>query len=436
MRPSTCPQPSTPHPALPRMRGGFPPSLGEEKPSPTPVLPPPPVWSPPPLWGRVRVGGSLRWAFALTLLLALLASPSRAQQPPPRVVGYYASWTDHAPRNYHVADLPADRLTHINYAFALIDREGRIVLDDPSGRGLLAGLRDLKAKHPHLKTLVSVGGWGGSQRFSDVALNDASRAKFAASCAAFVAEHGLDGVDIDWEFPVVGGARGNAKRPEDRANFTKLLAALRAALDARAQLDGRPYLLTIAAPAGPPTADHIELKAVADRLDWINLMDYDFAGGWSAVASFHAALADPGGRTMSVEASVRHYLAAGIAPDKLVVGVPFYGKGWVVADARDDGLLQPPAKNPPKGLAPGFDVAYRDIPSKLPGATRHWSEKAKAPYLFDPARKIFFGYDDPESLRLKADYVRAHHLGGLMIWELSQDDAEGSLIRSLAPRRP
>ena len=127
---------------------------------------------------------------------------------------------------------------------------------------------------------------------------------------------------------------------------------------------------------------------------------------------------------------------AGIAPEKLVVGVPFYGRGWVVADARDDGLFQRPAKDPPRGFAPGFEVAYRSIPAKLPGASRQWDAKARSPYLFDPARKVFFGYDDAESLRLKADYVRDHRLGGLMIWELSQDDPKGTLIQALAPRRP
>ncbi len=386
-----------------------------------------------------------RMTSAALVVLALLATtrPAPAQEARrlPRVVGYYASWTASPPRSYRIADIPADRLTHVNYSFALIDAQGKIYVEDPSAsREAFADLRALKAKYPHLKTLISVGGWGGSRRFSDVALSDASRAKFAASCVEFVAANGLDGVDIDWEFPVAGGVRGNAKRPEDKANFTRLLAALRAALGARGKLDGRPYLLTIAAPAVPPLADHIELKAAAGTLDWINLMDYDFAGPWSDVATFHAPLAQaadlPGIRGHDVMSSVRHYLAAGVAPEKLVVGVPFYGKGWVVADSKDDGLLQHPEKNPAKDLSPGFEVAFRDMAAKLPGGSRHWSATAKAPYLFDPARKIFFGYDDPESLRLKADYAREHHLGGLMIWELSQDDPKGTLIRSFAPRRP
>ena len=360
--------------------------------------------------------------------------------PPTRVVGYLADWTVADPNRYRVEDVPADRLTHLNLAFAQITGDGGIAHPSARRGDLFAQLRRLKAEHPHLKTLISVGGWGGSRRFSDVALTDASRAKFAASCVEFITANGFDGVDIDWEFPVIGGAPGSAKRPEDKANFTKLLGSLRAALDARAKIDGRPYLLTIAAPAGPPASNHMELKAIADRLDWINLMDYDFAGPWSDVASFQAPLFAPsdrpGGRGHDVESSVRHYLAAGIVPDKLVVGVPFYGRGWVVADARDDGLFQRPAKNPPRGFAPGAGVAFRDIPTKFPGATRRWDEKAQAPYLVDPARKIFFGFDDAESLRLKAAYVREHHLGGLMIWELSQDDPKGTLIRALAPRRP
>ncbi len=417
-----------------------------------PIPPGLPVgWAPPTIFGHLRdrrrrggVGGGPHRALIPAALLALivtLPAASARGQAPPRVVGYLATWSVGGTR-YREADIPADRLTHINLAFALIGGDGRISFGPPRGdrADAPALLRRLKTKHPHLKTLISVGGWGGSRRFSDIALTDDSRAKFATSCVEFVAANGLDGVDIDWEFPVAGGAPGGARRPEDKANCTRLLAALRSALDARGKADGRPYLLTIAAPAGPPLADHFELKAVADALDWINIMDYDFAGGWSDVASFNAPLASPGDRPgvrgHDVESSVRHYLAAGIAPDKLVVGVPFYGRGWVVADAKDDGLFQRPARNPPRGLSPGFEVAYRDIPAKLPGAVRHWNEKAKSPYLFDPARKIFFGYDDAESLRLKAEYVRAHRLGGLMIWELSQDDSKGTLIQALAPRRP
>ena len=388
--------------------------------------------------------GPISAARALLASIALLAAPTAAPAqdvpPPPRVIGYLADWTLANPSRYRIDDVPADRLTHINLAFAAITPDGGIA--HPAGRrgDVLAGLRELKRKHPHLKTLISVGGWGGSGRFSDVALTDESRAKFAESCVEFVAANGLDGVDVDWEFPVIGGPPGSAKRPEDKVNFTSLLGSLRAALDGRAKVDGHPYLLTIAAPAGPPAANHMELKAIAERLDWINLMDYDFAGSWSDVASFQAPLSAPsdrpGIRGHDVESSVRHYLAAGIAPEKLVVGVPFYGRGWVVADIKDDGLFQRPAKNPPAGLSPGAGVAFRDIPTKFPGATRHWHEKAQAPYLFDPARKVFFGYDDAESLRRKAAYVREHHLGGLMIWELSQDDPKGTLIQALAPRRP
>src|SRR5205823_5679300 len=112
-------------------------------------------------------------------------------------------------------------------------------------------LQKLKQKHPHLKTLISVGGWTLSGPFSDAALTEKSRSKLAKSCVAFMLRYGFDGVDIDWEYPGGGGLPGNKSRVEDRQNFTLLLAELRRQLDEQGKGDKKHYLLTIAAPCGP-----------------------------------------------------------------------------------------------------------------------------------------------------------------------------------------
>src|SRR4051794_40147280 len=159
---------------------------------------PPVEWAPPTVFGRRRwavptlrgpLRRSLGVAIATISALASSAAPptslAQAPPPPPRVVGYLADWTVADSNRYRVADVPADRMTHLNLAFAQITGAGGIA--HPSGRrgDLFAQLRRLKAAHPHLKLLISVGGWGGSKRFSDVALTDASRSKFAASCVEF-----------------------------------------------------------------------------------------------------------------------------------------------------------------------------------------------------------------------------------------------------------
>ncbi|MCH2368164.1 MAG: glycoside hydrolase family 18 protein, partial [Planctomycetes bacterium] len=282
-------------------------------------------------------------SFLLTaiVLFTLSAPGTQAEaQEGRRIVAYYTAWSIYA-RNYFVTDIAAQKLTHINYAFANI-ANGEIALgdrwadiekpypgdswDDPL-RGNFNALLTLKERHPHVKTLISVGGWTWSGRFSDAAVSEDSRRRFAASCVDFMTRYGFDGVDIDWEYPVSGGLASNRTREEDRGNFTLLLAELRRQIDARATRDKRPYLLTIAAPAGSGTYANIEIDRIHPLLDWINLMTYDFNGGWSARTGFNAGLFAasenenklPG---FNAAAALQAYLTAGVPPAKLQMGVP------------------------------------------------------------------------------------------------------------------
>jgi chitinase len=380
-----------------------------------------------------------------------------AARPPPsegwRVVGYFTAWGVYG-RDYHVDELPAAQLTHINYAFANISPSGECVLGDPYAdtertypgdrwddplRGSFRQLQLLKERHPHLRTLISVGGWTWSGRFSDVALTEASRARFATSCADFMERYGFDGIDVDWEYPISGGEPSNVTRPEDRANYTLLLRALRRELDARGAASGRRYLLTIAAPAGPAIIENLEVEALPSILDWINVMSYDFHGAWGTRTGFNAPLraiaGDPNPEPIrsgfNIDAAVRTYLARGVPPSQLVLGVPFYGRSFQNVDATQNGLFQPHG-----GAAEGTwergVVDWKDLRANyLPTWTRHWHAEAQVPWLYDPIRRVMISYDDPESLRIKRDYARGLGLGGVMIWEMSADDAEGSMIAAV-----
>lgn len=363
-----------------------------------------------------------------------------------RIIGYFAAWGVYG-RDYHVPEIPAAKLTHVNYAFLNISADGDCVLGDPYAdvdkfypgdswdagavRGSFHQLQLLKAAQPHLRVLLSVGGWSWSGRFSDVALTAASRARFAASCVDLMEQYGFDGVDIDWEYPGGGGLPGNVSRPEDPANFTLLLEALRAELDAR----GSGYLLTIAAPAAPALIDPLELEAIHPVLDWINVMTYDFHGGWDSVTGFNSPLyAAPGDPTpaLNTDAAVQAYLDGGVPAHKVVVGVPFYGRGWSGVPATSSGLFQPSTGLPPGTWEAGvFD--YHDLAANyVTPATRHFSDEAKVPWLYDPATGVFISYDDAESLGAKTAYIRDHDLGGAMFWELSGDDPASTLLSTLA----
>lgn len=370
--------------------------------------------------------------------------------PPMRVVGYLASWGVRS-KGTSIAKLPARHLTHIFYAFADIAKDGSVTLGNSCtdvgacGKGaalprIAAGnfgeLRKLKARYPHLKLAISVGGWGGSARFSDAALTESARKRFATSALDLFIRRwpGLfDGVDIDWEFPVQGGLKGNVERPEDKQNFTLMLAELRRELDEQGKKDKRHYELTIAASARPSEIANIEIARIVPLLDFINVMTYDYHTGGS-IAHFNAPLypaANDPTPELTVDASMRAFEAGGVPPDKLLVGVPFFAKAYGGVANVNAGLLQPSTSAPKDWRDSDGDWRRLSVTRLTNGRyTRHWEPSAKVPWLYNASTGTWISYDDPESVRAKADYVRGHGLGGLVIWELGGDD--GRLIRAIA----
>ncbi|HEX6361378.1 MAG TPA: glycoside hydrolase family 18 protein [Albitalea sp.] len=361
-----------------------------------------------------------------------LASPAPARQVPPERI-------------------PAARLTHLNVAFATPDAQGALALApstlDGHGPVPFAGLRALKKRHPHLRTLISVGGWAGSAHFSDLALTPQSRARFAESGVAFLRRHGFDGIDIDWEFPVAGGMPSNAHRLEDKRNFTLLLAALRERLDAAGREDRRRYLLTAVVGHTEAYLVNTEIVAVARLVDWLNVMAYDMNGTWAKVAAHLAPLrSDPAMQVPgtsprnNVADLVERYLAAGVPARKLTLGVPFYGYSWKGCPPARHGEYQTCA-GPGRGTWEDGALDYTDIAGELVnrnGFRRHWNAAAQAAFLHNPATREFISYEDPQSLRAKLRLVKARRLGGVMIWELGGDRRQELLAivaRELAPRR-
>lgn len=390
----------------------------------------------------------------------------------PKIVGYYAGWATHHGRDLALID--GSKLTHVVYAFADIGRDLRIALGDPEAdtqklfpgdtddqafHGNFGQLVKLKARYPHLRTSIAVGGWSWSGRFSDVAATAEGRRAFAESCGEFVARYGFDGVDIDWEFPVSGGKPENSRRPEDKQNYTLLMQALREQLDAQAARDGKGYELTFAGSAGAWFLDKIELDRLHPLVDHIHLMTYDLHGPWDKMTGLTAPLySDPrNGPYWSVADAVRLYLSRGVPKEKLVMGVPFYGyryDGVVggVAGNRAVGRAADSARggsearlaaaagtttlvNANTGLYQPFEkgasVSYATIRKERleNGCTRFWHPVAQVPMLYNGS--MFISHEDPESIWHKAAFVREAGLGGAMIWELSLDTPDGELLDSL-----
>lgn len=334
-----------------------------------------------------------------------------------KIIGYYPAWKSYS--GFTPDKLDAAKLTHINYAFANISNENEIKLGypdkDPKNFKML---NDLKEINPNLKILISIGGWNWSGKFSDTASTEASRAAFAESCAEFLVKYGIDGIDLDWEYPVGGGLSTNSKRPQDKQNFTLLLMKIREKLDEQELKDNKQYLLTIAGGASQYYLNNIEPVKIKEYVDFVNIMTYDLHGPWDSFSDFNAPLYNKSGASaqykISVDTSVNSWINAGFSKDKLIVGVPFYGYMYQVNIDSNNGLLQKFSA----GKALSFSTIKKDYVNK-DNFSRYYDSESKVPWVY--GEKTFISYDDEQSMKAKSDYIKGAGLGGAMIWELSQD---------------
>jgi len=313
------------------------------------------------------------------------------------------------------------RLSHINYAFVDI-RDNRAWLhNEATDTTNLRKLSELKKINPDLKILISIGGWSWSKNFSDAVLTDTSTQNFASSAVSIVSKYNLDGIDIDWEYPGMIGD-SNVYRPEDKGHYTILFKDLRQGLDSLADITRMKYYVTTAVGGSQQYIHHTEIDKVQQYTDYINVMSYDYASGSDPISSHHTNLyvSSNDSNQYSAHRSIQAFIAAGVPPDKIVIGIAFYGKGWQMQSTENNGLYSK-AQRPARGG--GFTYLKDSLVNKN-GYRQYWDAKAKAPYLFNAEKKIFISYDDERSVKEKCKYVRRHHLAGAMFWEYNSDKKE------------
>ena len=371
-----------------------------------------------------------------TLLVALVGSlclqaspPVLAQTSPksPVIIGYVTGngWTSR--------QIEVEKLTHINYAFAVPAANGKLAPLTAKDSANLANLTALRARRKDLRILLSIGGWGGCKYFSDVALTEASRTLFANDAVALLKKHHLDGLDIDWEYPAQIGDN-NIFRPQDKQTYTLLLKALRDRLDQQGRQDNRlkinHYLLTSATGGDSAFVSHTELSKAQHYLDFVNIMTYDLYHGNDKVTGHHSPLAqskkEKQGRNSAMSAVAGH-IRAGVPAAKIVLGLPFYGRGWTKVANQDNGLYQPAAG---KHLFISHDELVDKYIGKN-GFTRYWDTDANTPYLWNPDTRTFITYEDEASLAQKMAYVKANHLAGVMFWEYTYDLKHKTLLNAI-----
>lgn len=300
------------------------------------------------------------------------------------ILAYVTSWSEIMPDPAY--------LTHINYAFGHVrDTFDGVRIDNESRlRDIIA----LKKQKPSLKILLSIGGWE-SGHFSEMAADKNYRRAFAKDCKRVVDEFGLDGIDIDWEYPTSDMA-GISASPADTENFTLLIKDIREEI-------GSEKLLTMATAA---TAKYIDFKAIGPYTDYVNIMAYDMG----TPPYHHSGLyRSEFTRHLSVDDAVKAHVKAGVPINKLVMGIPFYGRG------------NEKVKN---------FTNYKHL-SKLSGFERKWDDLAKAPYLTDEAGEYVCGYDDPQSIAIKCEYIINDGMLGAMYWDYNGDDEDGTLRKAV-----
>lgn len=339
------------------------------------------------------------------------------------VVAYVTEWKEGWGTNVELAKTA----THINYAFANIV-DGKVTEGGAKDRGDLQRLRRFKEVNADLQILISIGGWEWSGNFSDAALTKSSRLKFCNSAIGYMLRHQIDGIDIDWEYPGLPG-KGNTHRSEDKENFTSLLKLMRAKLDSVGELNERKYLLTIATAANKEYLDHVEMDQIVEYLDLINVMTYDYTGSWDEVTGHHsnlfASAYNQDTDTPNTSKSISEHLNAGVPGERLIVGVPFYGRFWRGVMPNNSGLHQ-------RATGSGGSMNYKDIVDSLAQNNQFeslWDSTAQAPYVWNPEDSTFISYENERSLSEKMKFIKAKKLGGVMFWQYSGDN--GDLLKTI-----
>lgn len=320
----------------------------------------------------------------------------------------------------HVREEDACCLDVINIAFGRIE-ENAVVWETEDGA---AAIRQLKQQNPDIRILLSIGGWG-AEGFSDVAAGEESRNSIAESAMEVMEKYGLDGIDIDWEYPGFSVA-GIRSRADDGINFIRLLSCIRERMDK----SGRDYMLTIAAGGDTYFTRQVDMKEASRYLDYVQLMTYDLQGGFQKVTGHHTSLYMGRGNLIDtcVDKAVQIFGEAGVPAKKLIIGVAYYSRMWKGVSSGWNGIGMEAQTVGTYG--PDYGELVNHYINQN-GYRRYWDEEAKAPYLYNG--ETFISYDDKESIACKIDYLKEHQLGGIMFWEY-KCDGTGTLTEFIRSR--
>lgn len=345
--------------------------------------------------------------------LIFICNISIGQQKHFKVIAYYAGPAQ------TLDSFEVEKLDEIIFSFAHL--KGNLLnIINSKDSATLEKMISLKKRNPHLKVIISLGGWGGCGPCSDIFSAKENRKAFALSAKNVIQYFSADGIDLDWEYPAIQGFPTHAYKADDKENFTKLVRELRRIL-------GKKKEITFAAGGFAEYIDKsIDWKKVMKKVDRVNLMSYDLVSGYSTQTGNHTALYSTPQQKESTDQAVMQMMKYGVPANKIAIGAAFYAKIWQNVPDTSFGLYQPGNYK--------MGVSFKNFDKQLSadsGFIYHWDSIAQAPFYYDPNQNVFATFDDKKSIEMKTKYAISKGLGGIMFWQLHDDSFSDGLLEEI-----
>lgn len=324
-----------------------------------------------------------------------------------------------------ISKIAAEKVTHIYYAFATIKDNKVSLADEATDTENLKKLNSLKESNPDLKVLVSVACRDWSKTFSQSEAIDTKA--FAASVVDIIKKNNLDGIDINWGYPLAKNSKDIVNSTDYSQTYINTINSTKAELTTLGEAGEKGYILSCTVETYPSDALSSFIIKTQEALDYINLITYNYQDEKIAIHQSPLSATDKYDIKKATNLAVNSYITDnGISAQKIVIGIPFSGCVYKVKKNSESGIGDPITERME-------NRGYTYIKDSLVNKNeyfRYWDNAAQAPYLYNFYKSILISYDDEESIKAKCQYVKENNLAGVMVWEYS-DDPKGFLLNTI-----